>query len=203
VTWDLDLMRGQYGPKVVPDSYKVRLIVDNMEFTRDLTVIKDPRSEGSIEDIREQVDLSLELRDAMNLAVSMINSIEEVRSELDSLIPQLEEESDRIQAEQLSRAAQEISGTLYDIHLTGAREDAFRSPMKLYGRLSALASDLGGHGVDFRPTDQQREVSAIFNQRLQAVKENFDRLFETEIPKLNKQLKNADLKIQSGKKIKS
>ncbi len=50
-----------------------------------------------------------------------------------------------------------IAGSLYDIHLTGAREDAFRSPMKLYGRLSALASDIGGFGVDFKPTDQQRK----------------------------------------------
>ena len=139
----------------------------------------------------------------MNMAVEMINSIEEVRSELDSLMPQLKEESDRIQAERLSDQAQEIAGTLYDIHLTGGREDAVRSPMKLYGRLSALASDLGGHGIDFKPTDQQREVSAIFDARLKAVKENFDRFFETEIPKLNKQLKNTDLKIQSGKKIKS
>ena len=64
VTWDLDLMRGQYGPRVVPDRYKVKLIVDNMEFTRELTVIKDPRSEGTLEDIRQQVALSLELRDA-------------------------------------------------------------------------------------------------------------------------------------------
>ena len=30
VTWDLDLMRGQYGPKVVPDKYKVKLIVDTL-----------------------------------------------------------------------------------------------------------------------------------------------------------------------------
>ncbi len=196
-------MRGQYGPKVVPDTYKVKLTIDDMEFTRELVVLKDPRSEGSLEQIRQQVELSLELRDAMNLAVNMINSIEDVRSELDSLIPQLELESDRIQAQNLSDKAQAIAGSLYDIHLTGAREDAFRSPMKLYGRLSALASDLTGHGVDFEPTDQQREVSAIFNDRLRKVQESFDALFEHEIPELNQKLKNTDLKIQTQKQIKS
>ena len=203
VTWDLDLMRGQYGPKVVPDAYRVKLIVDDMEFTREVNVLKDPRSEGSLEDIQKQVALSLELRDAMNLAVSMINSVEDVRSELDSLIPKLVKESDRKQAEELGRMAQAISGSLYDIHLTGAREDAFRSPMQLYGRLSALASDLSGHGIDFKPTDQQREVSVIFNERLQKVKESFNALFEHEIPELNKKLKSADLKIQTQKEIKS
>ena len=203
VTWDLDLMRGQYGPRVVPDKYKVKLIVDEMEFIRELSVLKDPRSEGTLEEIREQVELSLELRNAINLAVNLINSMEAVRSELDSLTPQLDNPTDRKLAEELSRNAQAISASLYDIHLTGAREDAFRSPMKLYGRLSALASDLGGHGVDFRPTDQQREVSAIFDQRLQQVKSEIERFFEVEVKALNKQLKNSELMIKSDKKIKS
>jgi hypothetical protein len=203
VTWDLDLMRGQFGPRVVPDVYKVKLIVDKGEFIRELQVLKDPRSEGSLEEIREQVELSLELRDAINLAVNMINTVEEVRSELDSLIPQLEKASDRDLAQELSRQALEISASLYDIHLTGAREDAFRSPMKLYGRLSALASDLGGHGVDFSPTDQQREVAQIFDQRLMKVKGEFDRFFVKEVLKLNRQLKNSELKIKTSKEIKS
>lgn len=203
VTWDLDLMRGQYGPRVVPDTYKVMLIVDKMEFTRELNVLKDPRSEGSLEEIREQVELSLELRNAINLAVNMINSMEAVRSELDSLLPQLQSDSDRELATELSLKAREISASLYDIHLTGAREDAFRSPMKLYGRLSALASDLGGHGVDFRPTDQQREVAAIFDQRLQEIMSAFDRFFEEEVKSLNKQLKSSELKIKTRKEIKS
>jgi hypothetical protein len=202
VTWDLDLMRGQFGPKVVPDNYKVKLIVDNKEFIRDLEVLKDPKSEGTIEDIKSQVEVSLELRDAINLAVEMINSIEVVRSELDSIIPKLTMKSDIDKAKLLSKSAQSISGSLYDIHLTGAREDAFRSPMKLYGRLSALASDLTGHGIDFKPTNQQLEVQAIFNKRLQLVNEKFEMFINKEIPSLNNQLKKSKIKIETEKKLK-
>jgi photosystem II stability/assembly factor-like uncharacterized protein len=202
VTWDLDLMRGQFGPKVVPDNYKVKLIVDNKEFIRDLEVLKDPKSEGTIEDIKSQVEVSLELRDAINLAVEMINSIEVVRSELDSIIPKLTIKSDIDKAKLLSNSAQSISASLYDIHLTGAREDAFRSPMKLYGRLSALASDLTGHGIDFKPTNQQLEVQAIFNKRLQLVNEKFEMFINKEIPSLNNQLKKSKIKIETEKKLK-
>lgn len=202
VTWDIDLYRGQLGPKVIPDTYKVKLIVDNQEFIRELTVLKDPSSEGTIEDIREQVKTSLELRDAMNLAVNMINSIEVLRSELDSIMPQLNSPTDIEKAKSLSKAAQSISAALYDIHLTGAREDAFRSPMKLYGRLSSLASDLSGHGIDFRPTDQQMEVKAIFDERLQDVNDKFKEFLETELVEFNKQLKKSKLKITIEKKIK-
>ena len=202
VTWDLDLWRGQFGPKVVPSTYRVKLLVDNQEFIRELEVLKDPKSESGIEDIKSQVALSLELRDALNLAVNMINTVEIVRSELDSIIPKLDKANDIIKAKELSVIAQSIAGSLYDIHLTGAREDAFRSPMKLYGRLSALASDLSGHGIDFKPTDQQKEVYNIFNKRLDTINEKFKNFLAKEVEALNKQLLKSKLKIDLDKKIK-
>ena len=202
VTWDLDLWRGQFGPKVVPDIYKVKLIVDEQEFVRELRVVKDPKSEGSKEDIKTQVALSLELRDAMNIAVNMINTVEIIRSELNTLIPKLNRKKDIENAELLLKKAESVAGSLYDIHLTGAREDAFRSPMKLYGRLSALASDLGGHGIDFKPTEQQKEVASIFNSRLKAISKRFDTLVNAEVEKLNRQLEKSKLKIELDKKIK-
>lgn len=203
VTWDLDLMRGQYGPKVVPDTYQVKLIIGNKEYIRNLQVLKDPSTEGSLEDIKAQVAFSLELRDAMNLAVTMINAMEGIRAELNAIIPKLRRDADRKKAEELRILATAITGSLYDIHLTGAREDAFRSPMKLYGRLSALASDIGGFGADFKPTDQQREVYAIFNQRLKDVDTKFKRFMAVEVKQLNTQLKKSELQLQTAKKIKS
>jgi hypothetical protein len=203
VTWDLDLYRGQFGPKVVPDNYKVKLIVDKEEIIGEVTVLKDPKAEGSIDDIKAQVALSLELRDAMNSAVNMINTVEVIRSELDSIIPKLERVEDINMAKQLMVKAESIAGSLYDIHLTGAREDAFRSPMKLYGRLCALASDLSGHGIDFKPTDQQNEVYSIFSERLKNINQRFDIFIKNEISELNKKLKKSKLKIVLEKKIKS
>jgi len=203
VTWDLDLWRGQFGPRVVPGAYKVVLRVGDEEFTRSVTVLKDPNSAGNLTAIEEQVAFSLELRDAMNLAVTMINDIEDIKAELEALIPQLRKNQDKARAEQLFSNAQNIVNALYDIHLTGAREDAFRSPMKLYGRISALASDIGGFGVDFKPTDQQREVYQVLNKRLLKAQEKFDSFLKVEVQALNKQLKKTELQLEFGKKIKS
>ena len=203
VTWDLDLMRGQYGPKVVPDTYKVKLIIGEEEYIREVEVLKDPTSEGTLEEIKQQVAFSLELRNAINLAVTMINDIEEIRSELTDVIPKLKKKGDIQKARQLQALSESIAGTLYDIQLTGAREDAFRAPMKLYGRLSALASDITGNGVDFKPTDQQREVYAIFNERLDLINTRFTNFMQVELKKLNTQLKKSELQIQLEKKIKS
>lgn len=203
VTWDLDLMRGQYGPRVVPDTYKVKLIVGETAYVREVEVLKDPSSEGTLEDIQKQVAFSLELRDAINVAVTMINDIESIRAELNEIVPQLRNKNDIKKAEQLRSMAEAIAGSLYDIHLTGAREDAFRSPMKLYGRLSALASDITGNGVDFRPTDQQGEVYSIFNKRLKDVDVKFKTFMNVEVKNFNSQLKKSELQILLNKKIKS
>ncbi len=202
VTWDIDLWRGQFGPKAVPDTYKVKLIVDDKEYIQELTVIKDPKSAGTITDIKKQVALALLLRDAMNTAVSTINTVEDIRKELTILIPKLKRSADIKKANRLLNTATSISGNLYDIHLTGAREDAFRSPMKLYGRLSALASDINAHGIDFKPNKQQEEVYQVFNTRLKEVSSNFQKLIDVEIKKFNKQLVKTKLQISLTKALK-
>ena len=203
VTWDLDLWRGQYGPRVVPNSYKVKLIIGEQEFVRELKVLKDPSTVGTLEDIEEQVSFSLELRDAMNLAVTMINDIEDIRAEIEAVLSELKSEQDRTTAKKLLKNAKRIATILYDIHLTGAREDAFRSPMKLYGRLSALASDIGGFGVDFKPTDQQMEVYQLLNERLIKAQNAYDKFFKVEVTQLNNQLKKSELQLETTQKIKS
>ncbi len=200
VTWDLDLWRGQFGPKVVPGKYKAVVKIDDQTFEKELIVIKDPSTDGSVEDIEIQVAQSLELRDAMNLAVDMINKIEIIRSELVDLTPQLRSKGDKKEADRLAMVSTDIASALYDIHLTGAREDAFRSPMKLYGRLSALASDINASGIDYQPTDQQGEVYDVLNGRLQAAKTKFDELVENDIARFNKKLNKLDRKIDIEKK---
>lgn len=195
VTWDLDLWRGQFGPRVVPGKYTVKLIVDDKEYLQELEIAKDPKSAGTITEIQQQVSFSLELREAINVAVMAINEVEDIRAELVKLIPELKRNRDRKAAQLLLEKAESIAGTLYDIHLTGAREDAFRSPMKLYGRLSALASDITGNGVDFGPTQQQGEVKEILSKRLKAAEERLENLVENDIKEFNKRLNSQNLKI--------
>ena len=201
VTWDLDLLSGQYGPRVVPGKYKAVINIDNVSFEKDLKVLKDPLAKGSLADVKEQVQFSLTLREAMNTAVTMINKIEYIRSELLLLQTSLKKNSELKQVDRLMGIATQIAGSLYDIQLTGAREDAFRSPMKLYGRLSALASEINSSGIDFKPTDQQGDVYEILNQRLQKAKGAFKELTLNEITAFNKNLNDMTMHIDLEKKM--
>lgn len=172
VQWDLDLMAGQFGPRVAPGTYDVHLVVKDEDgnetgrFTEEVSILKDPYAEGTQADIEAQVAFSLQLRDAINLAVRNIDAVEILRKELETLIEEAEDDNIKRQALTLRGKAEDVAAKLYDIHLTGAREDAFRNPIKLYGRLSALASDINGSGIDFRPTNQQGEVYEVLDERL-------------------------------------
>lgn len=204
VQWDLDLNAGQLGPRVAPGQYEAHLLIKDKEgnvtqtLTKNFTVLKDPRSEGTQQDIEAQVAFSLELRNAMNLAVVNINAVEVLRKELEDIIAEVGDRRTQKEAMRLKVIAEEVASKLYDIHLTGAREDAFRSPIKLYGRLSALASDINSSGIDFRPTNQQGEVYEVLDERLQAAIKQFDQLINEDIQKFNKALqrKNRSIDIE-------
>ncbi|GAB5553040.1 MAG: hypothetical protein Sapg2KO_26310 [Saprospiraceae bacterium] len=173
-SWDLDLNAGnKIGPKVTPGIYKVTMKVGSQEQSQFVEVRKDPKSTGTIESIRQQTKVSLKLYNAINQTVNMINESELIRAELQAKMASLKPKA-RADAKALHDALTEVASQLYDINLTGAREDSFRNPMKLYGRLSALASDLNSSGIDFPPTDQQVAVYDVLKERLDKAQASYD-----------------------------
>ena len=196
-SWDLDLNGGQRGPLAVPGIYTVRLRLGDREFTQPLTILKDPHSSGTEADIRAQVAMSLEMRDELNEIVDMINEIEWLRYQLDGLQERYKSDTTATAvvaaSDTLEQKAIAVEGNLYDVNLTGAREDAFRAPMKLWGRISALASDVGANGSDFTPTTQQVEVHAVLRQRLDEARELFRVLFNVDAPAFQQVLRDLGL----------
>lgn len=186
-TWDLDLFRGKWGPLVSPGTYQVRMKVGDQQFVKPVTVLKDPNTEGTVEEMEEQISFSLILREDLNQIVSMINEIEDIKVRLLE-IAMTGSKTSRQKANQLYQDLLTVEGALYDINLTGAREDAFRSPMKLYGRYSALASDTGAFGADFKPTDQQKEVYKVLKERLITAGDAYQKILKQDIQQLNKSL---------------
>jgi hypothetical protein len=198
VTWDLDLWKGQLGPRAAPGKYMAKIKIDGKEFSESFEVLKDPNTTGTEQEIQEQVMFSLQLRDAMNTVVEMIDRMEWIRKELAELIPTTKNAKLQKELIAMQTQAEGISAKLYDIHLTGAREDAFRSPMQLYGRLSALASDITANGVDFKPTNQQGEVYGVLKDRMVKVQQEYSTLLEKQLPQINNKL--PDQKINMEKK---
>jgi hypothetical protein len=75
-----------------------------------------------------------------------------------------------------------------DVHLTGQVEDNFRHPMRLYGKMLAMAGNLG-KGNDYPPTAQELAVNEEFKQRLADARKEYQAVVESETATFNAALK--------------
>jgi len=206
VTWDLDL--SLRGPLVLPGTYTVRLVVADsatasVTSTQSLTVLKDPNTTATDADVQAQGKLARTIRAEQDSIARMINRLEWVRKQVRDLIAQLRDSAlvadsgaKRMAAlaDSLERRAIRVEGALFDVNLTGAREDAFRNPIQLYGRLAALQSDMAENGADFAPTTQQLAVHDVLAGRLAEATTRFADLMTKAIPQFVGELRRTPLR---------
>ena len=185
-TWDLDIFPGYRGALVPPGEYLARVSAAGETAETAVSVRQDPDSAGTPEEIVEKYRFLLEIEAQLERLAEIVDELEWLRLEIETLEAR-HAGDDRFDA--LLESAGEIAGTalaiegrFFDVGLTGAREDAFRAPMRLYGRLGALANDVGWDGADFRPTDQQREVHRILGDRFSEAEAEYRRLTGEMLP---------------------
>ena len=77
-----DSQIGRISILAPPGEYTVALMAGDTEETRSLNVLKDPRSEGSLEDIAEQTAMLRELREDLEVVAGMANEIEWLRRQI-------------------------------------------------------------------------------------------------------------------------
>ncbi|MEM1145455.1 MAG: sialidase [Pseudomonadota bacterium] len=138
-----------------PGLYTVTLKSGDLEQSHQFEVMKDPNSEGSLDDIRAQKALLDQIRtdfEEMSLAV---NEAERLRRQLRDLLPMLPEEMHE-DVNALDATVTAIENQMLQIQHTGKGQDVIRLPGKLMEKLAYLASTVAI--ADFRPADQYLEV---------------------------------------------
>lgn len=206
VAWDLDLVGGQVGPLAAPGTYTVAMQWGRDTLRQTLEVRRDPNSEGTDADIAAQVRLALQIRDALNENVALIDESEWTRRGLEQLRTTLREklkdakefgaspgrdpktadaEAFLKEIDAVEKRVLAIEGKLYDVALTGAREDAFRTPNQLYEKLASVGSDVSASSADFRPTDQQGEVYGMLRAQLDGLKVQFSQFVAGDLAAFN------------------
>jgi photosystem II stability/assembly factor-like uncharacterized protein len=153
-----------------PGEYTLRLTVGEAEFTRELTVLKDPNSAGSEADIRAQTAVILQLREEANAVVGLINEAEVIRAQLLRLkerVGGMEAGGEIVQAaDGVDERLVQLEMGLTDLRLSGgtAGQDRLRWPRQLFAKITSLAGYIAGS--DFRPTTQQLEVHGRYQALL-------------------------------------
>ncbi len=181
-----------------PGVYTVTLSVNGTDVgTRELAVLKDPNSEGSLADIRAQLALVEEIRADQEKAAAAVNRIELVRRQLYDLNTVVAETGAAPDGDEIASAADELDAKLIAIEekliqlkSTGGG-DGVRWPAMIVGRLGYLRGNV--ETADFPPTDQQREVHAILREQLSRVVSDLDALLASDVAAFNRMVQERGL----------
>jgi photosystem II stability/assembly factor-like uncharacterized protein len=176
-----------------PGRYTVRLTVDGATHEQPLTVLKDPHSGGTEQDIAAQVAFVRAVRDDVVEAGEAVRRVEEIRVQLQTLARFSDDDdvSDAISA--LQERLVDLQMEMVDLRLTGQGQDGVRFGATLLQKLGYLAG--GPAGADFRPTDQETEVQSILHARLEEHVAALDALLDTDVAELNQLLRSRGMLI--------
>jgi len=178
-----------------PGKYSVKLVVGDQEFAQELEIRRDPNAPGSEEGIQQQFQMLKEIREDSQAVANMVNQIEWIRKQiydLQDMLKEKEEVEDIVKAgKELDDKLIEVEENLVQLKLTGGSQDILRWPMKLYGKVSMLAGTVASG--DFAPTEQSREVHAMYKELIADYQAQLKALLEKDIPSYNDLLKQNDL----------
>ena len=190
-----DASVGRISVLAPPGSYNLVLEAAGVTSNQTLKVVKDPDSEGNEADIAEQTELVQNIQEDMNVASSLVNQIEKIRSQLHDIksITADQEAADEIAdaVKSLDEKLIAVESKLYQMKLTGTGQDRVRWPAMLVRRLSYLAGNVAV--ADFQPNDQQREVHQILKDRLAKVEDQFEKIISDDLPAFDGILRKHNL----------
>ena len=194
--WGIE--QAQVGPVVPAGNFTVRLTVDGQSQSQPLTVLRDPRSPGSNEEIGATIQLQLRIRDDISNLSDMANQLEWLRRQLDVVGKALrDQKADSALLKSVEEMAQKMSAIEFKlINREDANSDdkyyveAYKPYLNLIwlnGEVGTGAGDVAG-GADFAPTDAAREVLQGIEEDLAEAQTEFRQLSDEAVPAFNRSL---------------
>jgi len=184
----------QPGPLAAPGKYTLRLTVDGRSSIQPLVVESDPRSSASLADIEAQVAFALEVRDQLTQITGMVETIRELRSQLEDRNKRLAGNPETtelvVAGEELIVALTTVENAIHNPHaevdydILGGRHGG----AKLWSRLSWLFTTASEH--DGPPTQGMTEVGGELATELAEQEAVLDVLLSQDLARLNDLAKN-------------
>ncbi len=174
------------GPRAAPGTYQVRLTVGERELTETFEVVKDPRIDATPEDLQEQFDFLIRIRDRVSEANDAVARIRDVRGQIDAALERIEGEpyADTISehAAEIKQALSEVENAIYQTK-NRSRQDPLNFPIRLNNKIAGLTGTVSS--ADAKPTQQSYDVFEDLSGQLQVQLDRLDEIIATEIPTFN------------------
>jgi len=189
------------GPKAVPGEYKVTLIKNKLEASKNFKILSDPRSESSISDMKSQFYFINEINKTVDKAHKTIKSIREIDDKLESFEKNYSDNSSLkdllIISKELRSKLSKIENNLYQTQ-NKSNQDPLNFPIKLTNKLGHLNTLVSIN--DFSPTAQDYEVKDLISKLIIDEINKFDDLLNNQFKEFNKEFLNLELDYLNFKK---
>ena len=182
------------GPLVLPGAYEVRLRIGERTLAESFEVVNDPRSPASIDDLREQLDCLLAIRDRISDAYAGVRRIRDTSAEVERWCARLARHGGHEAAVEAGSALREALAAVESaLILPGEQTDSFGLHHRV--RLNAaLASVIGVmDSADARPTVQARALAREYMARIDAELERLKALLDHDLRAFNDLVSEAGL----------
>jgi len=180
-----------------PGTYNITLKSGGNSMTKTLKVMKDPNSEGTLEDIDLQNELVTKIYADLNTTISHINSIEVIRRQLLDLKAMLKNSSSKKEfvqmVDKLENQFLGIEKQLIQLKITGTGQDGVRYQKMLVEKLRYLAANI--QISDFKPADSYLEVYEVLKGRLNSIAQKFEKLKTNDLSNTLDTLRNNKIEM--------
>ncbi|MEP1093687.1 MAG: glycosyl hydrolase [Cyclobacteriaceae bacterium] len=163
---------------VPPGKYTVNMTVGETSFSEEINILKDPNSEGTLDDIKAQTEFMARIHGDIDTASKMVNELEILRRQLYDLraVLKIQNDNDDVMnsLNTVDSLLTNLEGNLVQLKASGTGQDAVRWPSMLVEKLNYLAGSTAI--ADFPPADQYLEVHKLLKERLTNYQAEMDQI---------------------------
>ena len=182
------------GPKAIPGTYKAKLTVNAQVVETEFEILKDPRTSGTLADIKAQFDFAKAAQDKVSEANKAIKKIRSAREQITRVTEPMKDKAEMKDVNDLAKSMlddmKKIEETLYQTK-NRSGQDPLNYPVRLNNKMAALASEV--EGSDYRPTAQVKAVYEEMKEKIDEQLKSLDKLFSDQLPKLNELMKQKQV----------
>ena len=177
---------GLTGPRAMPGTYKAKLTVNGKSSETSFDLLKDPRTTGTLADIKEQFEFQVQVGDKLTETHKAIKRIRSAREQINRAIDPMKGKDEMKEVAELAKTIlgdmKKIEEVLYQTK-NRSGQDPLNFPVRLNNKLAALNSE--SSSSDFKPNVQTKAVYQEIAAQIDVQLNLLNKIFNEQVPKLN------------------
>jgi photosystem II stability/assembly factor-like uncharacterized protein len=186
------------GAWALPGNYTVKLTVDGKSYSRQLTLIMDPRIKTSADDLAKQHEMEMGAVEGMDESLEELRQVQSVRAQLKEVASKAKGKVAE-QVDALDKQCAELQGAtqsgFFGLPPSGKRPETLSTLNQHFAAILAIADS-----ADAAPTTQATAVYHELDDASTALRKGWNALNETALLELNQSLKQVGLPTIDPKK---